>query len=48
MPNYSVSVSSDDNMVIANESIKNCMTIEQFLKVEIKKIALNLKAQGKK
>jgi len=47
MPNYSVSVISEDNVVIANESYKIGLTVEQYLKQEVHKIALTLKGETK-
>jgi len=48
MPNYSVSVISDDNVVIANESYKVGLTVEQFLKQKVHEFALTIKKETPK
>ena len=43
MPNYPVSVSSDDNMVVAKAAAESGMTVEQYLKTKVHEIATSLK-----
>jgi hypothetical protein len=48
MPNYSVSVSSEDNMIIAKKATESGMTVEQFLKTQVHEIATSIKEGVKK
>jgi hypothetical protein len=43
MPNYSVSVNSEDNMIIAKKATEDGMTVEQYLKGQVHEIATSLK-----
>jgi hypothetical protein len=43
MPNYSVSVNSEDNMIVAKEATESGMTVEQYLKTKVHEIATSLK-----
>ncbi len=47
MPNYAVSVNSDDNMHIAKAAESEEKTVEQYLKGEIHKLAEKLSKVGK-
>ena len=43
MPNYAISVTSDDNMVIASAASETSLTVEQYLKVIVHEHAMKLK-----
>lgn len=43
MPNYSVSVSSEDNMIVAKKATECGMTVEQYLKGQVHEIATSIK-----